>query len=105
MIDRPIWKNRLAAAWEQAAIVWLTWWSQLSARERTMLLGAVALAAVVGSFMSLNFHLAMGATAPWVISPDPNDQGVDLDSLMAIMQLVLAAASLRYLVSLRQADR
>jgi uncharacterized protein len=24
MIDRPIWKNRLAAAWEQAAIVWLT---------------------------------------------------------------------------------
>jgi uncharacterized membrane protein YphA (DoxX/SURF4 family) len=88
-----------------AAIVWLTRWSQLSVGGRTILLGAVAIAAVVGSFMSLNFHLAMGATAPWVISPDPNDQGVDLDSLMAAMQLVLAAASLRYLVSLRHADR
>ncbi len=55
--------------------------------------------------MSLNFHLAMGANPPWLISPDPNDQGVDLDSLMVVMQLVLVGASVRYLVSIRRAHR
>ena len=88
-----------------SALVWLTWWSQMSTRERSILLAAVAVVAVIGSFMSLNFHLAMGATPPWVVSPDPNDQGVDLDSLMVVMQLVLVVASLRYLASLRHPDR
>jgi uncharacterized membrane protein YphA (DoxX/SURF4 family) len=88
-----------------AAIVWLTRWSQLSVGERTILLGAVALAALVGSFVSLNFHVAVGATAPWLISPDPNYHGVDLDSLMVVMQLVLAVVSLRCMVSLHHADR
>ena len=67
---------------------------------------AVAVAAAIWrSFMSLNFHLAMGANPPWLISPDPNDQGVDLDSLMVVMQLVLVGASVRYLVSIRRAHR
>lgn len=88
-----------------SALVWLTWWSQMSSRERMILLGAVAVVATIGAFMSLNFHLAMGAPPPWSVSPDPNDQGVDLDSLMVVMQLVLVGASLRYLASLRHTDR
>jgi uncharacterized membrane protein YphA (DoxX/SURF4 family) len=88
-----------------SALVWLTWWSQMSSRERVILLGAVAVFATVGAFMSFNFHMAMGATPPWFVSPDPNDQGVDLDSLMVVMQLVLVVASLRYLTSLRRPSK
>ena len=69
------------------------------------MLGFVAAAALIGTFMSLNFHMAMGATAPWAISPDPNDQGVDLDSLMMIMQLVLVSVSVGAIWWLRRDAR
>lgn len=62
---------------------------------------AGAVAAADTRPLSLNFHLAMGAAAPWVISADPNDQGVDLDSLMTMLQAALAVVSLAYLVRLR----
>jgi len=84
-----------------AALVWLVRWKRLGSTQRTVLLGIVALTGIVGAFMSVNYHLAMGATAPWIISADPSDQGVDLDSLMSMLQLVLAAVCLVYLVSLR----
>jgi hypothetical protein len=85
-----------------ASLAWLARWGRLGSGAQVVLLAVVALAGVVGAFMSLNFHLAMGATAPWVISPDPNDQGVDLDSLMFMLQVVLAIASVAYLVRLRR---
>jgi thiosulfate dehydrogenase [quinone] large subunit len=84
-----------------APLAWLRRGTRLGSRERTVLVGIVALTSIVGAFMSLNYHLAMGATAPWIISADPYDQGVDLDSLMAMLQLVIAAVCLVYLVRLR----
>jgi hypothetical protein len=42
--------------------------------------------------------------ASWA-SPEPNDQGVDLHSLMVAMQSFLVVASLGYLASLRRQDR
>jgi thiosulfate dehydrogenase (quinone) large subunit len=65
------------------------------------LLAVVAVFAIAGAFMSLNFHLAMGVQPPWVVSPNPNDQGVDLDSLMVILQVALAVVSVSYLVRAR----
>jgi hypothetical protein len=88
-----------------SACSWLARWPRMSRRNRTMLVAAVAVAAALGCVMSLNFHLAMGAPAPWTLSPDPYDQGVDLDSLMVVMQLVLIATSVRYLAILRREDR
>jgi len=85
-----------------AALTWLVLWSDLSLTSRSVLLTIIVLAGIVGAFMSLNFHLAMGADAPWVISADPNDQGVDLDSLMTLLQVVLAVVSLTYLVRIRR---
>ncbi|MGZ6267386.1 MAG: hypothetical protein ACXWM8_00415 [Candidatus Limnocylindrales bacterium] len=81
-------------------------WADLSSRNRGFLLALVAFAGLVGASMSLNFHLAMGANPPWMIAADPNDQGVDLDSLLAMLQLVLATVCLGYLVlARRRADR
>jgi thiosulfate dehydrogenase (quinone) large subunit len=88
-----------------AALTWLARWSQMRYRNRMMLVASVVIVAALGCVMSLNFHLAMGAPAPWTLSPDPYDQGVDLDSLMVVMQLVLVATSLRYLSILRRENR
>jgi hypothetical protein len=77
-------------------------WPRVGLQGRYAVLGFVAAAALIGSFMSLNFHLVMGVTPFWQISPDPNDQGVDLDSLMMIMQIVLVAVSVGYIWRLRR---
>lgn len=86
-----------------AAVVLLTWRSQITDREQRILLAMVAAAAFIGAVMNLNFHLAAGASSPWVVAPDPNDQGVDLDSLMLVMALVLAGACVRQLASIHRA--
>lgn len=57
-----------------------------------MLLGT-ALASLGGIVMAVNFHLANGAAHPWLIPADGFDEGVDLDSLLPAIQLVLAAVS------------
>ena len=84
-----------------ASLVWLLRWTRLGSTQRLALVGIVTLTGIVGAFMSFNYHLAMGATAPWIISADPYDQGVDLDSLMSMLQLVIVAAGMVYLVSHR----
>jgi uncharacterized membrane protein YphA (DoxX/SURF4 family) len=85
-----------------AALIGLVRWGHLTSIQHVVLLGVIALSCVVGAFMSANFHLVMGANAPWTISPDPNDQGVDLDSLMVMLQLVVVVASV-YLLRQRRA--
>ena len=44
--------------------------------------------------MNVNFHLANGSAHPWLIPGDGFDEGVDLDSLMPTVQLVLIVVSL-----------
>lgn len=44
--------------------------------------------------MNLNFHLANGSAHPWLIPGDGFDEGVDLDSLMPAVQLVLVVVAL-----------
>jgi hypothetical protein len=51
--------------------------------------------------MNVNFHLANGSSHPWLIPKDGFDEGVDLDSLMPAVQLVLAGVSAGLLLSLR----
>lgn len=88
-----------------AAALWLTRWDRLSERGRRTLLLAIVVASVVAIFMNINFHLANGASHPWIIAADPFDEGIDLDSVMPIIQLILGAVSLRFLVALRREAR
>ncbi len=88
-----------------ASVIWLTRWSRLSARGRSVLLSSIVLAGVVAIFMNVNFHLMSGANHPWIVAADPNGEGIDLDSVMPIIQAIIAAVSLRYLVALRAEAR
>ena len=84
-----------------AALVWLFRWEQTSARGRSYVFLTIALASLGAVFMAVNFHLANGAPHPWLIPKDGFDEGVDLDSLLPVMQLIIAGVSFR----LWQAER
>lgn len=86
-----------------ASLVWLFRWDGLSLRGRSAILWSVALASLGGIFMAVNFHLANGAPHPWLIPKDGFDEGVDLDSLLPFIQLVIASVSLRLWVVERRA--
>jgi uncharacterized membrane protein YphA (DoxX/SURF4 family) len=68
------------------AIVWLTRWARLSDRYRVSLLGVTMLAALAGTFMAINFHLANGGNHPWLIPADGFNETIDVDAVLVFMQ-------------------
>ena len=89
------------------ALVWLLAAERVPLDQRGALLLAGGLASLGGIFMAVNFHLANGAAHPWLVPSDGFDEGVDLDSLLPAIQLVLAAVSGRlwWLSRVRAAER
>ena len=85
-----------------AAVIWSLRWDRLSFGGQTGVLAITAVASLIGVFMNVNFHLANGGTHPWLIPPSGFDEGVDLDSLMPAIQLVLAGVAVYGLRVLRQ---
>jgi len=77
-----------------AAALWLFRWERLSPVGRSTVLLTTAIASLGAVFMAVNFHLANGASHPWLIARDGFDEGIDLDSLLPAIQLVLAGVSL-----------
>lgn len=86
-----------------AALVWLTRWEHLPDAGRVAVLAVTILAALGAIAMNVNFHLANGGAHPWLIPKDGFDEGIDLDSLMPAIELVLVAVSASLLRSLRHA--
>jgi hypothetical protein len=87
-----------------AALVWLTAWRRLHNGGRRAVLRATAAAAVAGVVMNVNFHLANGSPLPWPVAADSFDEAIDLDSVMAALELLLVAVSVAGLVSTRRAS-
>lgn len=85
-----------------AALVWLFRRERLQSRGKATVLWVTALAALGGIAMNVNFHLANGSAHPWLIPGDGFDEGVDLDSLMPALQLVLVFVSGALLWAIRQ---
>jgi len=76
------------------ALIWRFAWGRAPLSLRVATLALIALSALAGVFMNVNFHLADGsATSPWLLPGDPFSEGVDLDSLMAAIQIPLAAVA------------
>ena len=83
-------------------LVWLLAWDRVSERIRAAVLFVIALAAIGGAFLAINLHLANGAPHPWLIPGDAFDEGIDLDSVLPAMQIVIATVSLILLGRLRR---
>ena len=92
----------VGAAMIAAAVLWAFRWERLGLRGRTGLLTATVVAAIGGIFMNLNFHLANGSAHPWLIPGDGFDEGVDLDSFMPAVQVILVIVSVSVWRAMRQ---
>ncbi len=92
----------LGVALIAAAVVWLFGWERLPSGGRVAVLAVTALASLAAIFMNVNFHLANGSAHAWLIPKDGFDEGVDLDSLMPAIELVLIVISVGLLRSLRR---
>ena len=84
-----------------AALIWLTRWSGMSFGARQILLGVIVASGVVAILMNINFHLANGGTHPWLIAADPFDEGIDLDSLMPVIQAIISVVAFAFWRRLR----
>ena len=85
-----------------AALMWLWRWDRLSLGARDVVLALTALAALAGILANINFHLANGGTHPWLIPDSGFDEGVDLDSLMPLIELAILAVAMYGLRVLRR---
>lgn len=85
-----------------AAGLWLWRWERLSAAGRKAVLAATALASFGAILMNVNFHLANGSSHPWLVPAEGFDEGVDLDSLLPLIQAVLLFVSAKLLLTLRR---
>jgi thiosulfate dehydrogenase (quinone) large subunit len=85
-----------------AGLIWLFRWERLPDIGRIAVLATTVIASLAAIFMAVNFHLANGAPHPWLIPQSGFDEGVDLDSLLPAVQLVLIAVSVMLWRSLRR---
>lgn len=87
------------------AVAWLAVWGRLPHGVRLAALVAMGMAALGGAIMNVSFHLAHGLSFPQPVAMDSFEEAVDLDSLMAALELVLVAVAVRALVTLVRAGR
>lgn len=75
-------------------LIWIFAWDRVSDRIRRSVLFFMALAAIGVAFLAINLHLANGASHPWLIPGDAFDEGIDLDSVLPAIQIVIATVSI-----------
>lgn len=85
-----------------SALVLLVRWSQLRYRGATIVLATVAVASAGAIVMNVAFHLANASPHPWLVPGDGFDEGVDLDSLLPMIELVFVVIAVRLLLALRR---
>jgi hypothetical protein len=79
-------------------------WDRVSDRTRRAVLFFTAAAAIGGAFLAINLHLANGASHPWLIPGDAFDEGIDLDSVLPAIQIVIATVSIILFRRLRRSN-
>lgn len=83
-------------------LIWLFAWDRIADRARMAVLFLIAVAAIGGALLAINFHLANGTAHPWLIAADGFDEGIDLDSVLPAIQIVVATVSTILLLRLRR---
>ncbi len=71
-------------------------------RLRVTVLVSIAVAAIGGAFLAINLHLFNAGSHPWLIPASGFDEGIDLDSVLPAIQIVIAAVSIIFLRRLRR---
>ena len=69
-------------------------WEAVPHAMRRAVLFFTAVAALGGAFLAMNLHVANAASHPWFFPDGSFDEGVDLDSVLPALQLVIASVSI-----------
>lgn len=88
-----------------AAAVFLARRHELRASTRQILLALTALASIGGILLNISLHLADGATQPWLLPKSGFDEGVDLNSVMPLIQLAFAIVATKLFLLGRKTHR
>lgn len=86
-------------------LLWIFAWDRVNERIRHAVLLAIAAAAIGGAFLAINLHLANGASHPWLLPGTSFDEGIDLDSVLPAIQIVIASVAIVFLRRLRRDRR
>ena len=86
-----------------AAIVWLWRWDGLSLTAKRTLVTLILLAAAAALMMNLNYHIANGAANPWQLPTEVFDEGVDINTVLALIDATILVVMGFVLASLRRA--
>lgn len=85
-----------------AAIALLFRWHRLTYRSELLVWSAIAAGSIGAIVMNINFHLANGSAHPWLVPSDGFDEGVDMDSLLPLIEIVFVVVAAKMIVRLRQ---
>jgi hypothetical protein len=75
-------------------LIWLFAWDRISDRVRMAVLLIMAAASLGMAFLAINLHLANGGSHPWLLPASGFDEGIDLDSVLPAIQIVIATVSI-----------
>ncbi|MEO8505786.1 MAG: hypothetical protein ABI609_17960 [Acidobacteriota bacterium] len=75
-------------------LIGLFTWHRVSDRLRRAVLFFTVVAAIGAAFLAINLHLFNAASHPWLMPEGSFDEGVDLDSVLPAIQLVIASISI-----------
>ena len=85
-------------------LIWLLAWARVSDGVRSSVLLLTAVATIGATFLAINLHFANGASHPWFLPADEFDEGLDLDSVLPVMQLLIATVSIVLFRRLRRSS-
>ena len=75
-------------------VVALFAWERLPHRMRKAVLFFTAVATIGGAFLAINLHVANAGSHPWFLPGGSFDEGIDLDSVLPAIQIVIAWISI-----------
>ena len=75
-------------------LIWLFAWERVSDRVRWAVSFSIAASTIGGAFLAINLHLANGGSHPWLLPGDAFDEGIDLDSVLPAIQIVIATVNI-----------
>jgi uncharacterized membrane protein YphA (DoxX/SURF4 family) len=84
------------------AVVWLARWDKLSLAAQRTLVTLILLAAAAALTMNLNYHIANGAANPWQLPTEVFDEGVDINTVLALIDATIVVVMAFVLASLRR---
>jgi len=85
------------------ALLWIFRWERMTSKTRDAVLLGIVGASLVAISMNIGFYLATGDPLPFFLAKSPFDEGVGLDVLLPMLELVLAGVSFWTWRSLRRA--